>query len=179
MLDKQQASAVTLDSVEQAIANWRANKDQHPGTGIPDNIWRQIFSLESPTRSAHKLRAMFGLNSQQYKKKYAQLITGNTTPETAPVTSTPLPAAPAKPNNAFAEVCVESQAAPSLASEVQATKDTIKAIKQTKIDLDELLDPNTVVVECIRNDGHRLKIHTCSQRIDVILQAFYSQAMAA
>ena len=178
MSDKKESSKITIDAVEKKLIHWRNNRKQYPGTGIPNEIWLQIFSLETAERSVHRLRAIFGLNSQQYKKKHAELIAQKTIIEKAVVKSTPLPEAPAKPITAFAEVCVENTAVPPLSPDVQATKNTIKAIKNTKVDLDTLLDTSTVIVECIRSDGHRLKIHTCSQRVDIIMQTFYSQSVS-
>lgn len=187
MSDNQPSKKVSLDSVEQALMHWRANKDKFPSSGIPDNLWLQIFSLENPSRSGGKLRKLFGLNSQQYKKKHAQLMSEKngqpaTAPATPPVTeppaSTPDASTSAAPSP-FAEVCVESNAVPPLVPDVQATQATLKTIKNTHTPINTFLDPTTVVIECIRQDGQRLKIHTRTQAIDSIVHTFYQGAPAS
>ena len=70
---------------------------------------------------------------------------------------------------------MENTAVPPLSPGTEQTKAILKNVKSTKIKLDAILDPTTVVLECIRSDGHRLKIHTSSMRIEAIMTAFYKQ----
>jgi len=169
MSDKQ-PKKVSLGSIEQALSHWRANKDKYPDSGIPNEIWLQIFLLEDESRyTGSKIRTIFSLNSQQYKKKRDEL-TAKTVEEKPIVESTQPPPEP------FAQVCVENSNVPPLSSNAQISKDIIKNIKATKTETGHFLDPTTIVVECIRQDGQRLKIHTCTQQIDVILHTFYKSS---
>jgi len=63
-------SAVTLDSVMKDFVKWRSNKKAQPS--IPDSLWASVFTLNDEI-AAGKLRVLFGLNTKQYQKKWAQL----------------------------------------------------------------------------------------------------------
>jgi hypothetical protein len=58
---------ITLDSVLQSLASWRATKTSR-SEPIPDDIWKSIFSLEArfPDLPVHSI---FGIPKTQYQRK--------------------------------------------------------------------------------------------------------------
>ena len=121
------------------------------------------------------------LNSGQYAKKREQQ---NTSPakKLNLNASTKAPLKKPEPDNSakFAEVSVASapppQAdVPSLDQAAANNQQAVKHLRSTNISPEQYLDTTTIIVECIRPDGHRLKIHTTNNRIDVIMQAFFTQ----
>lgn len=67
---QQKPSAVTLDTLAQAINNWRANKKSMQER-IPDSIWEQVLIL-SEKYSEASLRAATGISSAQFRRKLAE-----------------------------------------------------------------------------------------------------------
>jgi len=65
---------VTLDQAFKALQHWKSNKNEYPKPGIPDQVWRVIFQLESSGYTAKDIKTLFKLGSEQYDKKHAQLI---------------------------------------------------------------------------------------------------------
>ncbi|HEV2523536.1 MAG TPA: hypothetical protein VGU44_00190 [Gammaproteobacteria bacterium] len=72
------AKSVSLESVFQAMENWRSNKSKY-GATIPDDVWLQIFQLEE-RYSFPQIRQIFAVTKQAYFNKRAQLL-GKKTPE--------------------------------------------------------------------------------------------------
>ena len=163
--------AVTLDSIAQALDEWRANKHLSKQRAIPDETWQKIFSMENK-HTAVALRAIFKLNSQQYEKKRQELISSDEkTPQIEATAKQPI-SLPSK-DIAFAEVKIADTTISALSENARLNSQTIKNIKNTKIEHEEFLDNNTVIVECIRGDGNKLKIHTTCQKIGDILNSFF------
>lgn len=172
MQDEQQSTKpATLDQVFQAITHWRENKNSYDMPGIPDKIWHMIFKLESQGHSGAQLRRMFSLNSSQYKKKQSELnATEQPTDENIKKNNSP-----AQAN--FSEVNVSENIMP-LPSEINHTKQVIKKLKSTDNDVTSYLSNNTMVVECFRPDGGRLKIHTTCERFSEIFHNFFAGEIA-
>ncbi len=177
----QSPSNATLDEVFSHIQNWREHKNESGQRAIPDKIWRKIFELESTGRySATFLRRTFGLNSQQFKTKKSQLLDDEiasvttvdnclTDKNTLSVTHEPQ----------FCEAIVSSETAtntPTLTSveseKAMATKISVEQLKSTQQKPNSYLNMSTIIVEYIRPDGHRLKIHTTTESIHHVMQSF-------
>ena len=174
-------STTSLDEVFKAVQHWRDHKTDYKGVGIPDDIWVKIFQLESQGYTGIQLRRLFGLNSAQYSRKYMTLTqednsaTIDATPKSVK-TKPPMP-----PPGEFGEAIVSSaqQAVPSLETvAANQTRQALSQLKSTHRQAESYLDINTVIVECIRPDGHRLKIHTTSERLDVVMQNFFAKDSA-
>lgn len=170
-----ESEAVTLESVFKSIQHWRAHKDEYPGRAIPDEIWKEIFALaEQDDYSPSTVRQLFKLNSEQYNRKH-QALMGKTSSDDKTIIDSvednkvPSPAIP------FGEA-VANPDIPALKAAADKTKKAVKTLKSTAPFEMSMLDPMTAVVECIRPDGHRLKIHITAQRLDVLIEAFFSQA---
>lgn len=168
----------SLDTIFKALQHWRNNKQDYDNSGIPNNVWGMVFELAEQDHNKNELCRMFGLNSQQYDKKRSQYYS-SVQPSCG--------AKPAKTENkieqnapiAFSEAILASEktppAIPPLTQATQQTKQAIKKLKSTVNQPEQRLDTTTVIVECIRADGHRLKIHMTNHRIDVLMQNFFSQ----
>ncbi len=172
--------AVSIDAVMNKLQHWRDNKSSYPGSGIPDAVWEMIFSLEGAGHRATTLRSLFGLSSAQYTRKREQLKAAPAK-KSNPSTSTK---APKRDTSAtFAEVSVTSSGppqagVPSLAQAAANNQQAVKHLRSTNTSAEQYLDPTTIIVECIRPDGHRLKIHTTNNRLDVIMQTFFAHKTA-
>ena len=173
--------SISIDAVMNKLQHWRANKSSYPDSGIPNTVWEMIFSLEAEGHRAGTLRSLFGLNSTQYAKKREELK-ASSSKKSNPSTSPKIPPQVPEPVNpaTFAEVSVTSSASPqaqvlSLAQAAANNQQAVKHLRSTNTSPEQYLDTTTIIVECIRPDGHRLKIHTTNSRIDVIMQAFFTQ----
>ena len=63
----------SIDSILKEMEAWRASKKSgYDPTPIPEELWHKIFSL-GKVHSLTKIKALFGISSSQYNKKYAQL----------------------------------------------------------------------------------------------------------
>ena len=172
-----QTASITLDDVFKALQHWRDNKTQYEGSGIPDEVWHKIFQLEKAGYKAAHLKRLFSLNTMQYRKKQEQITQ---TQSEAPVESISSGPREVEQKNAvqFGEAVVVhkgQQDVPSLTQAANPTKSAISQLKSTKEHLDPYLDTTTVIVECIRDDGHRLKIHTTSERLDIVMRTFFNK----
>jgi len=171
-----ESEAATLDTVFKAIQHWRTHKAAYPGGSIPDEVWKKIFILaEQDEYSPSNLRQLFRLNSGQYDRKY-QALMGNTSSEGKTITQ------PNKDNKGSSGVIPLVEAVikpainiPPLNTAADKTKKEIKDLKSTAAFDISTLDATTVVVECIRADGDRLKIHMTTQRLDVVMETFFKQ----
>lgn len=175
----------TLGDVVTRIEHWRNNKSEYTGHGIPDAIWIKIFELDkSGSYTARQLKRILTLNSQQYNAKKAQLLkpkaaTGKRPkPRVNKAADTPHKKIP--PEAEFCEAVVAPIPAltPVQTLKTASTKAAIKQLKSTQKKPEEYLSTSTIVVEYIRPDGHRLKIHTTDQSIHHVMHSFSSGAGA-
>ncbi len=174
------AEAISIDAVLEKLHHWRENKSSYPDSGIPDTVWKMIFALEDAGHRPSTLRSLFSLNSGQYAKKHEQL---SSKPRVIPlnqISPTPSKDKQATDPIAFSQISVASPAppiseVPSLTQAAAKNRQTVKKLRSTDSSSEHYLDTTTIIVECIRADGHRLKIHTTTNRLDTIMQAFFSQ----
>ena len=158
---------LTLDSIYEKMKYWREHKDEFDQRAIPDEIWHMIFTLQKQKDySAAEIRRLFALNSQQYNRKYTQLIESekNKT-ELSPSIE------PAQ----FSEVEVSEQSSnvvPSLTEKAQVISKEVAHLKSPDNSVKTYVDPKTIIVEYIRPDGHRLNIHTTISSIADVMKAF-------
>ena len=159
----------TLDSVLRDIEHWRANKNQYPNKSIPDTIWRNIFEL-SKVHSLSRIKSIFGVSSNQYNLKHQQLVQASLSSIKRVENKSDK-----QPHAAFCEVEIgESGATVTPLPNVQhATPAAVASLKSNNNDPSSYLDLSTIIVECIRPDGHRLKIHTTTKKINEVMQAFF------
>jgi len=172
-----EAEGVTLESVFESIQYWREHKDAYPNRAIPDEIWKKVFILaEQGKYSPLSLRQFFKLNSDQYNRKH-QALMGGSSPEEKPTNSSVEEKQTLSPSITFGEAVVNPDTdIPSLKAAAGKTKKAVKVLKSTEPFEISMLDPTTAVIECIRSDGHRLKIHITTQRLDALIETFFSQA---
>ena len=134
-----------------------------------------IFYLESNGYSGLLLRRIFSLNSRQYTKKHNELVV-----EPASADSNNKPAVCDPPVN-FCEVRVkhpEEEVIPPLTPAVEKTKQALSKLRSPDNSPEQYLDYTTVIIECIREDGQRLKIHTTNNSLDNVMHAFFKQKEA-
>ena len=168
----------SVDAVLQDLKNWRENKSSTSERSIPDKVWKKIFKLEKSGHRAATLRSLFSLNSQQYRKKHEQL-TGNLSSKDTKVNSKKTASTHPFVPTQFGEVSMTVVPdVPSLAQAAKQNKEDIKHLKSTHTSTSTYLDTSTIIVECIRPDGHQLKIHTTHNKLDVIMQTFFKQEAA-
>ena len=175
----QTSPPITFDEVFKLIEHWRENKNEYEGTGIPDDIWLKIFELENSGKyTAIQIRRLIGLNTQQYQNKQGQLLklAASSLPKSKKLTGN----TDSTPNNSasqqtdFCEAVVSSVPAltPEETKKAAKTKASIKQLKTAQYKPEQYLDTSTIIVEYIRPDGHRLKIHTTTQSINHVMQSF-------
>lgn len=166
-LQNSSTQPLTLDSIYEKIKYWREHKKEFDQRAIPDEIWHMMFDFQKQKDySAAEIRRLFALNSQQYNKKYTQLIE----PEKNQAELTPL-AEPAQ----FSEVEVSepsSNVVPSLTEKAQVISKEVAHLKSPDNSVKTYVDQKTIIVEYIRPDGHRLNIHTTTSSIADVMKAF-------
>ena len=168
---------ITIDSVFAEMEHWRKNKSSYPNKSVPDEIWFKCFML-ADKYSGKKVRTLFSLNSEQYKKKYKQLVSDHKS-----YSANQLVKPAARKNCATSHLCEvkigSSMAAdklkspPPLATTHLTTKSDLSRLKSTKDEPSDYLDLMTIIVECIRPDGNRLKIHATNKSISEVMSCFY------
>ncbi len=163
----------TLHSVNEAIENWRRTKSGNGGHSMPDSLWQQIFLL-AESYTAKKVRHFFSLSKTQYDSKFKKLFPPSEPPREGPTT----PESSGSKDTDFCEVTIQpTDTVPSLSDVAHTTSSSIQQLKSNKSDPSTYLDYNTIIVECIRPDGQRLKIHTVQKNVDQILTAFFNNHM--
>jgi len=174
----------SLDTVYSAIRHWRANKQDYEEPGIPASIWQAIFRLEDTGVSSSELRRLFSLNSQQYKKKRNQYESPSSGAESvvAEKENTSMsPAGEAAP--LFAEVVAEEPViqagVPPLTVRAKSTKQAVKQLRASDNNASSYVSNATVIVECIREDGQRLKIHMTTCHVDTLVSNFFDKGVLA
>lgn len=172
-----ESDTITLEGVFKSIQHWREHKDEYPGRAIPDEIWKKTFALaEQDDYSPSIVRQLFKLNSEQYNRKH-QALMGQTSSEVKPINTSIGNYKKPSPAITFGEAVADPNIdIPTLKAAADKTKKVVKTLKSTEPFKMSMLDPTTAVVECIRADGHRLKIHITAQRLDVLIETFFSQA---
>lgn len=175
-----ETEVVTLENVFKSIQHWRTHKKAYPGCAIPDEVWGKIFILaEQDEYSPSSLRQFFKLNSEQYNRKNQELM-GKASPEKKPINHSNEENKASLPATPLVEaVPTPDSNIPPLKAAADNTKKAMKSLKSTKPFETSMLDSTTVVVECIRADGQRLKIHMTAQRLDVVMEAFFNQNNAS
>jgi len=165
---------VTFDTVFKEIKHWRKHKKEYRRGAIPDELWKRIFILAGQGEySPSELRQCLHLNKQQYTKKYQELI-GQSSSEEKTLSQSSEDNKESLPTLTFSEAAVDPNInIPSLKTATDKTKKAIQSLKSTNSFDTSTLDPTTVVVECIRADGHRLKIHMTTQRPEVLMDTFF------
>jgi len=184
--ENHQAAAVSLDSVLTELEHWRANKSEYPTNSIPDKVWYHIFQLASEGRHGEAaLRKIFGLNSVQYRRKKTELCaTENSTMAELPsIEATTVQERESHSSTAslpaFGEVVSLESSTISVPGLHGTTKADLTQLKSNKNESLSFLDNSTIIVECIRPDGYRLKIHTTNSSLDTVMNTFFSQEVAA
>ncbi len=173
---------ITLDSVFKDMRHWRKHKNEYPEAGIPDGVWRKIFQLEDSGYTTRELKRLFTLNSKQHDLKRCQLRQSHDH-NRAPLGLKMPQSQPEQTENpaVFCEAVVKTerqQNIPALTQAANNTKKALSTLKSTHQKADSYLDLTTIIVECIRPDGQRLKIHTTSQSLDTVMQAFFEQGVS-
>ncbi len=174
-------SPITLDEVFKALQYWRKHKKEYPSKGIPEDVWLKIFQLESNGYTANELKRLLTINSQQYDKKRNQARQSQDYSNTPATLNNPQSNLETDSSVHFCEAVVKpdnSQNVPALTQAVNNTKKAISKLKSTDNKIENYLDLTTIIVECIRPDGQRLKIHTTNKSLDVVMQAFYQQGVS-
>lgn len=172
-----ETEVITFAAVFKEIQHWRKHKKEYLRGAIPDELWGKIFILERQGEySPSDLRRCLSLNKQQYTKKY-QALMGQSSSEGKTISDSSKDNKESLPVINFSEAVVNQDInIPALKAAADETKKEIKVLKSTEAFDISTLDPTTVVVECIRVDGHRLKIHMTTQRPEVLMNTFFSQA---
>lgn len=139
----------TLESALEEFNQWRDNK-KHSGSPIPDGLWHKVFDL-AEIYTALQVRTIFGINTQQYAKKYKALrgekeIRAEESPKSE--------------GSRLCEVTIKP---------ATSTK------KKSSYQPQSLPSAKTLVVEFCRADGRIMKIHTTQDSIPTLMQAFYSE----
>jgi hypothetical protein len=142
----------TLDDVSLAMKCWRETK-KNPGDPMPDEMWLNIFKL-ADMHSEKRVRIFLGITSIQYAERYRKLSPKLNSPKT-PDTPT-----------AFCEASI----APDRENQ---TRSSVQTLRSNKPALESYIDTSTIIVECIKPDGHRIKIHAVQKNIREIMLAFF------
>jgi len=178
--DNSTSEPVTIDKVLNALNHWRENKHDYAGPGIPNEVWLLIFQLENKGHSVVDLRRIFSLSTTQYSTKKKQLI--NTEPgkplavaQKKQSGGSPIDDGDIKFCEATGQQNVPAQSIPSLTETASQNKKAVTQLKSTNNNPESFLDLTTIIVECIRPDGHRMKIHTTTKSIDKVMQGFFLQ----
>jgi len=171
---------VTLDSAMKAFKEWRADKSSNGGQTIPNELWEQVFELEAHGIKTRLIKTALGISSNQYRSQQTKREQAQTKLE-----DTKLEINSPKPQAIFSQAVITSSPinpSTSEAKQVQSLSDaaneTRQQIKQLKINNNDKhnLNTDTVIVECIHSDGHKLKIHVTSKSMPEIFDAFFQQS---
>lgn len=163
-------STPSIDVTLKKFAHWRKNKS-HNASVIPNALWLQCFELAKEHGIA-SVKVLFGLSHSQYKKKYHELIESK-----QPEINTG--------KSKVASVVDFAQAQPAIESSWDISDDTQSTTEEPasnfadddlspkKKRLPSYIDVTTIIVECIRPDGYRLRLHTTTDSITEVMQAFF------
>lgn len=169
---------VTLDETFKAMQYWRTHKYEYNGPGIPNTVWFMIFQLEDNGYSSAEIKKLFTLNTVQYQKKKDELFQARIQGQVSASQKESQPKQASGVDFCEARIMPDRpQDIPPLTEAAHNTKKAISHLKSTSNKPETYLDLTTIIVECIRPDGHRLKIHTTNESIDKVMQAFYNQGV--
>lgn len=165
---------VSLEGTIAAFVKWRSEKasSERGNKPIPQELWDMVFTLEENGLSQRTLKSALNLSATQYRTQQSKR-------------QQPQPTLQKESNSLneqalFAEAVVTPNSSiqtPEVPSLVEAAKETqhkIKQLKTTDLSKHEL-STETIIVECIHNEGHRLKIHATSKKMSEIFKAFFQQ----
>jgi len=171
---------VTLDSAMKAFKEWRTDKSSNGGQTIPNELWEQVFELEAHGIQLRLIKTALGISSNQYRSQQTKREQAQ-----SKLDDTKLEINSPKPQVVFSEAVITSSSINPSTSEVKqvqslsdAANETRQQIKQLKINNNDKhrLNTDTVIVECIHSDGHKLKIHVTSKSMPEIFDAFFQQS---
>jgi hypothetical protein len=169
--------SVTLEDTIASFAKWRSNKSRHGGSQtIPTELWDMVFALEANGLHPRTIKSALSISSTQYRNQQAKRQQNKVKEQGNNKTS--------KEEAIFSEVVVapnkstHEEELPSLANAVKENRHQINQLK-TMDNRKHELNSDTVIVECIHSDGHRLKIHVTSKKISEIFSAFLQQSASA
>ena len=168
---------ITIDSVFTEMENWRKNRSKYPNRSIPDEIWYKCFVL-AEKYSGKRVRTLFSMNTEQYNRKYKLLVSDHGKSLNKQDTS-------ARQNNTTNPLCEVKVEPPELSNKVtepvplatvsSTTKSDVQMLKSTRNESLDSIDLKTIIVECIRPDGNRLKIHATNKSINEVMACFYQR----
>lgn len=143
-----------LSSALNAFEAWRVLNKKNKGTvPIPEELWRQIFSLETFFTGV-QLRRFFNLSNRQYNTKRDKFVP-NALIKTN-ITKSIDNMAPIKAPIATPELC------------------PVKLKKEkSPYALEPLPSAKTLIVEFCRQDGKSMKIHTTQDSIPTLMRQFF------
>lgn len=176
------SKATSLESVLQAMAHWRMNKSKY-GAIIPDKLWLQIFQLEQ-AYPPEKIRQVFSISKNNYLHKHAELLQDKGAPTQVKQgqggqrhkqeSDFHAPQHGSVPS-VFSEAIISEETMQSSLpdSTPRLTKADIRSLKKPDPHPSTFLDLSTIVVEFIRADGQRMKIHTTKQSFKELIDVFF------
>lgn len=144
-LDNQGANnGVNIGELLNQLEEWRSQKGNR-SEAIPDDIWQQVFHLETQF-GPKRLRAMLNISNKQYDNKRNELLG----------------------NNHQNDDCIQvpDNITPQPVSFCQAkVKPSFPKVNTLSLE--------TVIVEFHRADGGIMKVHTTTASFQEIIDAFY------
>ncbi len=164
-------TAVTLDNTVEAFEHWRATKKSTGASQIPSELWDMVFSLEAKGLSPSVLKGALSISFTQYQTQKQKRLAVRDSVSSLPASDNRASSSTADTLKFVEAKCSRASSSKPEAVATEAGR-TVKAIKSNHNNSD-WLSTDTVIVECIRQDGHQLKIHMTSKRINEILSAFF------
>lgn len=141
------AQPPSIDAVFQELQHWRDNREIHKETSIPEALWKKIFSL-TKAHPPTKIRALFGISSQQYQNKFNQHFP------------------PPPPDTSVSRQPVDNASVQFCQAEVSKPPPLHQPLK--------IPATNTLVVEFCRNDGQVMRIHATHECLATIVPLFFT-----
>ncbi|GEM_PF-4857876 len=145
----QQAQPPSIDAIFQELQQWRDNRDIHKETSIPEALWKKIFSL-AKTHPPSKIRALFGISSQQYQNKFNQYYP-------------PLP-----------DTAASSKSKPADSASVQFCQAEVNTKPPPLYQPLKIPATNTLIVEFCRADGQVMRLHATHDCLATIMPLFFN-----
>ena len=168
---------LSLDAACRAIQHWRENKSDYPGSGIPNDIWNMMFTLENSGHDKKMLQRMLGVNPKQYERKNKELTSANKENPIASNTENNLSTNISSDLSLEFKDITESMREPppldaQLNQEIKEAKSAVSHLKSPVDCPNDYLDRTTIVVECFDPQGFRLRIHMTADSIESVMEAF-------
>ena len=146
----------SIDGVLKELENWRADKP-NVSTIIPDALWRKIFALET-TLAASKIRTLLKISTKQYTRKHKQLSTHATAGKKQ---------SSGQKQADIVELCQVKTSPPPQPSSTSMYKPL------------KIPSTNTLIAEFRHADGRIMKIHSTSDSVEQLIQAFFKDIIIA